>query len=281
MKLILVTGVSGAGKSTVVQAFEEMDYRIVENVPLSIIPELLNAFVADPKQYEKTVLVIPLGEAKKALPIIRKKNNISSFFLVLDASKAEILTRYKLTRHIHPLQAKGLSLEDAIEKDRKNVDLIRPQADLFIDTTGLSTTELRRRIFVNFNGLEKGLLTITIVSFGYKHGLPDDAEIVFDTRILDNPYWVSELQHLTGKDKPVQDYVLKSKYAKELINGMENYLDKYLSIVKEGGRNFFTIGIGCSGGQHRSVTIAEILAKYFEKKYSVVLIHRDAERFKI
>lgn len=280
MKLILITGVSGAGKSTVVQAFEEMNYRIVENVPLSVIPKLLKAFIDDPVQYERTVLVIPLSEAKQAFGIIRNTKEIESFFLALDATEAEILTRYKLTRHIHPLQAKGLSFEDAIKKDRTDIEEIRPATDLFLDTTGLSTTELRRRIFVNFKGLEKELLTVTFISFGYKHGIPSDAEIVFDTRILDNPYWVPELKNLTGNDSRVQDYVMKSKYAEELIDGIENFLDKYLKVVQDEGRNFYTIGIGCSGGQHRSVTVAEILAKRYGKRYSTIIIHRDAERFK-
>lgn len=280
MKLVILTGAFGAGKSTVVQAFEEMDYSIVENIPLLVVHDTLNAFLKDKVKYEKTVLVVSLDAAHETLALAKTYKDIEVFFLVLNASKAEILTRYKLTRHVHPLQAKGISLEDAIVHDRKLIEKIRPEADLFLDTTGFSPTELRRRVFINFKGLEKHYLTVSFISFGYKHGTPDDVEIVFDTRILDNPYWVTELKNCTGKDKAVQDYVLKSQKADELINNIETFLDFYLDAVKKEGRNFYSVGIGCSGGQHRSVTIAEILAKRYAKKYEVILIHRDAERFK-
>lgn len=280
MKLVILTGVSGAGKSTAVQAFEEMDFSIVENVPSSVVKETIDAFLKDPVKYTRTVLVVSLDEALKTLKIAKEYKEITSFFIALDANKNEILTRYKLTRHVHPLQAKGLSLEQAVSHDRVAIEKVRPYTDLFIDTTGFSVTELRKRIFVNIRGKEGNRLTVTFISFGYKHGTPNDVEIIFDTRILDNPFWVPSLKELTGKETPVQEYVLNSENAKSLIDHLENYLDFYLDIVKNQGRNFYTVGIGCSGGQHRSVTIAEQLAERYDKKYDVLLVHRDAERFK-
>jgi UPF0042 nucleotide-binding protein len=280
MELVILTGVSGAGKSTVVQAFEEMDYSIVENVPVNVVNDTITAFLSDQIKYAKTVLVVSLDMALETLKIAKKYNAIKPFFIALDANKQEILTRYKLTRHVHPLQAKGMSLEQAITSDRKAIEKVRPYTDLFIDTTGFTPTELRKKIFINIRGKEKDLLTVTFISFGYKHGTPNDVEIVLDTRILDNPYWVPTLKELTGKDKPVQDYVMKSQHSEELLQRIETFLDFYLNIVKLQGRNFYTIGIGCSGGKHRSVTIAEMLAERYAKKYEVLLIHRDAERFK-
>ena len=155
MELVILTGVSGAGKSTVVQAFEEMDYSIVENVPVNVVNDTITAFLSDQIKYAKTVLVVSLDMALETLKIAKKYNAIKPFFIALDANKQEILTRYKLTRHVHPLQAKGMSLEQAITSDRKAIEKVRPYTDLFIDTTGFTPTELRKRIFINIRGKEK------------------------------------------------------------------------------------------------------------------------------
>ncbi|MFA5481000.1 MAG: RNase adapter RapZ [Bacilli bacterium] len=277
--LIILTGVSGAGKSTAVRAFEEMDYYIVENVPLSVIPKLFKAFGEDEIRYRRTVVVVAIDEAQKAAEIARQNANFKITFLALDASEAELLMRFRLTRHIHPAQAHGLSLSDSIARDRAIMDVIKKDVDMYVDTSGKTASELRKFIFTNIQGMESGNLTISFVSFGFKHGIPYDVEMIFDTRIIPNPYWIPELKDLTGLDEPVKKFVLDDKEAKELIKNIEKYLDYYLRKVKEEERNFFVVGIGCSGGQHRSVVIANYLAEKYESKYHTLCLHRDIGKF--
>ncbi|MFA5421416.1 MAG: RNase adapter RapZ [Bacilli bacterium] len=278
--LIILTGVSGAGKSTAVRAFEEMDYYIVENVPLSVISKLFKAFEDDMVRYRRTVVVVAIDEALKAAQKARENAHFRVVFLGLDTSESELLTRFRLTRHIHPAQAHGLSLAESITRDRRIMDGLKKDVDMYIDTTSKTATELRKFIFTNIQGMESGNLTVSFVSFGFKHGIPLDIEIMFDTRIIPNPYWVSELKDMTGEDEPVKKFVLEDKEAQELIKNIEKYLDYYLAKVKEEDRNFFLVGIGCSGGQHRSVVIADYLAKKYANKYRTLCLHRDIGKFK-
>ncbi|NCA95758.1 MAG: RNase adapter RapZ [Methanomicrobia archaeon] len=277
--LIILTGVSGAGKSTAVRAFEEMDYYIVENVPLLVIPKLYKAFEEDALRYRRTVVVMAIDEALQAAIKARENPVFKVTFLALDATEAELLTRFRLTRHIHPAQAHGLSLAASITRDRDIMDKLKSEVDMYVDTSGKTATELRKFIFTNIQGMESGNLTVSFVSFGFKHGIPYDVEMIFDTRIVPNPYWIPELKDLTGQDEPVQKFVLNDKEAKELIANIENYLDYYLAKVKAEERNFFVIGIGCSGGQHRSVVIAEYLSNKYSSKYRTLCLHRDIGKY--
>lgn len=277
--LIILTGVSGAGKSTAVRAFEEMDYYIVENVPLLVIPKLYKAFEEDALRYRRTVVVMAIDEALQAAIKARENPVFKVTFLALDATEAELLTRFRLTRHIHPAQAHGLSLAASITRDRDIMDKLKSEVDMYVDTSGKTATELRKFIFTNIQGMESGNLTVNFVSFGFKHGIPYDVEMIFDTRIVPNPYWIPELKDLTGQDEPVQKFVLNDKEAKELIANIENYLDYYLAKVKAEERNFFVIGIGCSGGQHRSVVIAEYLSNKYSSKYRTLCLHRDIGKY--
>ncbi len=277
--LIILTGVSGAGKSTAVRAFEEMDYYIVENVPLLVIPKLYKAFEEDALRYRRTVVVMAIDEALQAAIKARENPVFKVTFLALDATEAELLTRFRLTRHIHPAQAHGLSLAASITRDRDIMDKLKSEVDMYVDTSGKTATELRKFIFTNIQGMESGNLTVSFVSFGFKHGIPYDVEMIFDTRIVPNPYWIPELKDLTGQDESVQKFVLNDKEAKELIANIENYLDYYLAKVKAEERNFFVIGIGCSGGQHRSVVIAEYLSNKYSSKYRTLCLHRDIGKY--
>lgn len=277
--LIILTGVSGAGKSTAVRAFEEMDYYIVENVPLLVIPKLYKAFEEDALRYRRTVVVMAIDEALQAATKARENPAFKVTFLALDATEAELLTRFRLTRHIHPAQAHGLSLAASITRDREIMDKLKSEVDMYVDTSGKTATELRKFIFTNIQGMESGNLTVNFVSFGFKHGIPYDVEMIFDTRIVPNPYWIPELKDLTGQDEPVQKFVLNDEEAKELIANIENYLDYYLAKVKDEERNFFVIGIGCSGGQHRSVVIAEYLSNKYSSKYRTLCLHRDIGKY--
>lgn len=279
IELVILTGVSGAGKSTAVRAFEEMNYYIVENVPLSVIPKLYTSFLKNEVRFAKTLVVVSISEALKAVSLARKNPKFNVIFLALDATEAELVTRFRLTRHLHPQQAHGLTLEQCLKLDRKIMDALKSEADIYIDTTGKTVPELRKYIFRNIEGVEQKELTVNFVSFGYKHGIPSDVEIIFDTRIVPNPYWIPELRELNGLDKVVQDFVLNDKDAKVLVKQIEKYLEYYLQKVKEENRNFFVIGIGCSGGQHRSVTISNYLAQKFSKNYRTFSLHRDLGKY--
>ncbi|MFA5686517.1 MAG: RNase adapter RapZ [Bacilli bacterium] len=278
--LVILTGVSGAGKSTAVRAFEEMDYYIVENVPLSVIPKLYTSFKKNEARFSKTLVVVSINESLKAALLARKIPSFNVTFMALDATEAELITRFRLTRHLHPQQAHGLTLEQCLKLDRKIMDAVKSEVDIYIDTTGKSVPELRKYIFRNIDGMEKKELTVNFVSFGFKHGVPADVEIIFDTRIVPNPYWIPELKELTGEDKEVQDFVLNDKDAKLLVKEIEKYLVYYLKKVKEENRNFFVVGIGCSGGQHRSVAITNYLSQKFSKSYRTLCLHRDLGKYK-
>lgn len=151
---------------------------------------------------------------------------------------------------------------------------------MYVDTTGKTATELRKFIFTNIQGMESGNLTVNFISFGFKHGIPNDVEMIFDTRIVPNPYWISELKDMTGLDEPVKKFILEDEEAKELIVNIEKYLDYYLAKVRAEDRNFFVIGIGCSGGQHRSVVIANYLAEKYAANYRTLCLHRDIGKYK-
>ncbi|NLN80004.1 MAG: RNase adapter RapZ [Erysipelotrichia bacterium] len=278
--LVILTGVSGAGKSTAVRAFEEMDYYIVENVPLSVIPKLYTSFQKNEARFSKTLVVVSINESLKAAVLARKIPSFNVTFMALDATEAELITRFRLTRHLHPQQAHGLTLEQCLKLDRKIMDAVKSEVDIYIDTTGKTVPELRKYIFRNIDGMEKKELTVNFVSFGFKHGVPADVEIIFDTRIVPNPYWIPELKELTGEDKEVQDFVLNDKDAKLLVKEIEKYLVYYLKKVKEENRNFFVVGIGCSGGQHRSVAITNYLSQKFSKSYRTLCLHRDLGKYK-
>lgn len=278
--LVILTGVGGAGKSTAVRAFEEMHYYIVENVPLPVIPKLYTSFQKNEGRFSKTLVVVSINEASKAVSLARKIPSFKVTFMALDASEAELITRFRLTRHLHPQQGHGLTLKQCLELDRKIMDALKSEVDMYIDTSGKSVPELRKYIFRNIDGMEKNELTVNFVSFGFKHGVPSDVELIFDTRIVPNPYWIPELKDLTGEDQEVKDFVLNDDDAKMLIKNIENYLEFYLKKVKEENRNFFVIGIGCSGGQHRSVAIANYLVEKFSKDYRTFSLHRDLGKYK-
>lgn len=279
IELVILTGVSGAGKTTALRAFEEMDYYIVDNVPSSVIPKLFEAFEKDEVRFRKTLLSMHINEVSKAVILARENKKFNVTFMALDASKAELITRFRLTRHLHPVQAHGLSLIEGIDIDRKIMDALKDEVDIYIDTTSKTVPELRKYIFKNIEGMEKKELTVNFISFGFKHGIPSDVEIIFDTRIVPNPYWIPELKELTGIDQEVKDFVLNDKEAKLLISEIQKYLKFYLKKVQDEGRNFFVVGIGCSGGQHRSVAIAQYLQEKFAKIYRTLVIHRDLGKY--
>ena len=280
VNFILLTGVSGAGKSTVCHAFEEKGYRIVENVPVAAVSAVLDSIVADENAYGKTVLIQTLDLAKETYHVVAARQNIQRQFMVLDCAHDELLARFRLTRHVHPLQSRGLSLEEALEEDAEAVALVRPLADLYIDTTGMEPQALREIDMANIEGELGGNLVVRFTSFGYKFGVPRDAEIVFDCRNVPNPYWNKMLRPFTGLDKPIVDWLQDHKEVEEAFDSMVKYLTYFLEKARKDRRNYVSIDLGCSGGQHRSVYFAQRLCEYFSKEYLTFVTHREIGRYR-
>jgi UPF0042 nucleotide-binding protein len=277
--IIVLSGVSGAGKSTITHAFEEKGYRTIENIPNFLLPDLLSEFKANPVSYEKVVLIFEIRHAMTAIRTITEKSGIEFKVFLLDCSKPELLRRFRLTRHVHPLQTRGLSLEEALDNDRKHLEEVRQFADIVVDTTGISDADLRRIAFANIDGSSVGRMVVTFSSFGYKYGVPQDAEIVFDCRCLPNPYWVPELKKLTGLDAPVIAFLDSQKECKPYFDKMCDFLDYYLDQCQKAGRNYITIYSACSGGQHRSVYFTEKLFARYREHYICLCSHREMGRY--
>lgn len=276
LEVCIVTGAYGSGKSTVTRVFEELGYIIVQNVPSSLLHELFETYSENGK-VNKILLLVELENAHETILTARDDKNIKLSVLLLNADVDELLKRYKLTRHVHPLQAHGYTLEEAFKYDQVKIESLVDDASIYIDTSDYTVHELRKRIFDIFSSKIDDL-SIVFTSFGLKHGLPLDVDIIFDTRIVPNPYYLSELKNKTGRDKEVVDYIFSYEITEKLIEHIVDYLDFYLDKIKKEGRTSYTIGVCCSGGRHRSVAIAEYLANYYKAKYNTSVKHRDVEK---
>lgn len=285
MRLVVVTGMSGSGKLTAIKMLEDAGYYCVDNLPVSLIDMFVDLFSSKDTELTKVAMGIdaradqPFDEVVKALER-HKSGNVSLEILFLETSDDVLLKRYKESRRVHPLSPDG-RVEEGIRKEREVLSEIKKKADYIIDTSNLLTRELKielDRIFVEdkkFNNL-----VINIVSFGFKHGIPQDADLVFDVRFLPNPFYIDELKNLTGLDKPVQDYVLGFTEATDFLNKLEDMLMFLIPNYIKEGKYQLVIGIGCTGGHHRSVTLAEKLYDRIKDKgdFWVKLSHRDVRQ---
>ncbi len=280
--LIILSGISGAGRSTAAMAFEELGYNVIENIPKELIVPLLSLVARnDDGVYQKSVLVANILEVEKILKYTDEHPEINARFVLLTAEKGELLNRYKLTRHIHPLQIHGKTLEEGLTIEKEVEEKVRDQAYLFIDTTGKTVSDLRRIIFTAFRKHRgKNVTSINFVSFGFKHGIPIDADLVFDTRTIPNPYYVPTLADKTGRSRSVVKYLEEQEETPVFKENLIKYLDYYLSEVNKEARGYVTVAIGCSGGQHRSVYFAEFLKKHYQREYRTFVSHRDVVRFR-
>lgn len=278
IKLVLVTGVAGAGKTTFASVCEENGYHVIEEFPTSMIPSLLELFKNEPETYSHVALFVNIAKVDEAAKTVRSDDSFASSLVGLDCQKEVLLTRFRLTRHIHPLQPKGYSLIDAIDADAKKMSEARPLFDFYIDTTGLREKDFRKKASAILSEGD-GKIHLMITSFGYKFGLPCDAEIVIDARCLVNPYWVPELSRLTGLDQPVADFIAKDPKTGVFLEKLYSLLDDYLSQVVEDGRSFVMLDVGCSGGQHRSVFVAEQLQKHYQNQCHCIVCHREISRY--
>lgn len=284
MRFVVVTGMSGGGKSTVLKMLEDAGFYCVDNLPISLIEKFVELISLPNSEISKVVLGLDVrsdqsfADATRTLEQLRTEG-YQFEILFMDADENVLIKRYKETRRVHPLAVDG-RVEDGVRAERKVLDNIRRNADYVIDTTNLLTRELKEeldRIFVE-NG-EYNSLMVTVMSFGFKYGIPTDADLVFDVRFLPNPFYIEELKQKTGNDKEVQDYVMKQEeseiFMRKLIDMVQFLIPNY---VKE-GKYRLVIAIGCTGGRHRSVTLANELYKRMKDKgtYGMKLYHRDVE----
>ena len=283
MKIVIVTGMSGAGKSTVLKFLEDVDYFCVDNMPPSLIPKFVELCAMQGNDIENIAFGIDIrggrhfGELLGVLTDIRSEVDCKVLFM--DCSDEVLLKRYKEPRRAHPL-AKGERIITGIMRERDLLYEVKKRADLIIDTSHLLTRHLRSQlseIFLENKGFES--LVITVLSFGFKYGIPSDADLVFDVRFIPNPFYIPELKPLTGNDVAVRDYVMEQPESEEFLKKLEDMCNFLIPNYVKEGKNQLVIGIGCTGGKHRSVTLAnELYAKLRKIGHSVAIIHRDIDK---
>lgn len=276
-KLVIITSPNGAGLSSAKFVYEENGFFITENPPSESIEAILKSYKGFDNNFTKFCLMIHVKAASGIIKIIKKyEKDFDIDFILLIASKESILSRYALTRHIHPRSIlEGISLENAVDEDLVDAKEIVPLADYVLDTSSLSVKELRKALLSELEGEAEEKSNITFMSFGIKNGIPLGLDMVLDTRSLPNPYWVDDLKELTGNDQEVIDYLMSFPETKVLLDEFTRFLTYVLETVKKAARPSYNIGICCSGGQHRSTFVANYLAAYFKNDFAVRVLHRD------
>jgi UPF0042 nucleotide-binding protein len=284
LELVIITGMSGAGKTVAIQSFEDMGYFCIDNMPPSLIPKFWE-LIKESGKVTKIALVVDLRsrsffeEIQSMLIDIENTNFIDTRMLFLDASDNELVSRYKETRRAHPLAMDGLVTE-GIRKERAILNDLKTRASIVIDTTTLTPRQLREKINQEFRASHETGFRIEILSFGFKYGLPIDADIVMDVRFLPNPHYIPELRPLTGKDEPVYDYVMSFPETEEFYQQFSTLLQTIMPGYVKEGKSSLTVAIGCTGGQHRSVALSERIGAVLAEDYRVNITHRDKDKRK-
>lgn len=271
---------SGAGKSTALKVLEDVGYFCVDNLPIPLFPKLAELLKVQDTEFNKIALGLDIRGGQEFFELEKMLKGINCEIVFLDASDSVLIKRYKETRRTHPLIAQG-SIGDGLQKEREILEPIKKKADYIIDTSLLLTRELKQalqKIFVD--NQEYKNLYLTVVSFGFKYGIPSDADLVFDVRFLPNPYYIEELRAKTGNEKEVQDYVMSNGKADIFLQKLKDMVEFLIPNYITEGKHQLVIGIGCTGGKHRSVTLANALYDYFKQKnqYGVRIEHRDIEK---
>lgn len=285
MDLLIVTGMSGAGKTRALQNLEDMGYFCVDNLPPQLILYLLDAELSSAEPHEKTAVTVDIRSETLLAGIDRlteglAQKGIRARILFLDASDTVLKNRYKESRRLHPLIQKGdaKDLASALKQEREMLAGLRSFADIVLDTSRLSSGGLRQKLIGIFGKESGALMSIEFVAFGYKYGILADADIVFDVRCLPNPYYVDELRRLTGADEAVRNYVLGSEEGQKLFEKIRDLLEYAVPLYVKEGKSRLVVGLGCTGGQHRSLAFAAALKEHFAGKYpGVTLSARDLE----
>jgi len=279
--LVIISGLSGSGKSTAVNALEDIDYYCVDNIPPTLLPTFIELCKNSDKGINKVALGIDIREKvsfDSAPRIIRefKEKGYPVDMIFLESSDFTLVKRYKETRRKHPLSNDGNILE-GISKERKMLEELKELSNYTIDTSELNVHQLSEIIKNKFNNEGSQNILLNIISFGFKHGLHNDADMIFDVRFLPNPHFVESLRNLDGTDKEVLDYIMEKEQSKEFIDKMTEFLDYLIPNYEKEGKSYLTIAIGCTGGKHRSVAITDKVAQHF-KDLSPLTRHRDISK---
>lgn len=280
MDFTILTGMSGSGKTQAIHFFEDLGYFCIDNMPPALIPMLANMLTSVKDKFRNVALVIDIrvgdmiGELLGQVDKLREKYNVRLIFL--DTNDNTLVSRYKETRRNHPLNNPD-GLLASIQEERRMMQELKERSDYVIDTSYMTSAQLRERFMDIYNlTAVNSMFQIKVVSFGFKHGIPTDADLVFDVRCLPNPFYVPDLKHKTGNDKEVQDYVMKFPSSQTFYDKLKDMMEFLIPLYVEEGRRSLIIAIGCTGGHHRSVTMAnKLAADLSEMGYTVDTVHRD------
>lgn len=284
MRFVIVTGMSGAGKSCVLKMLEDAGYFCVDNLPIQLIMKMAALTFQEAEKISKVALGIDIrsGETLGELDEVLHNLETSGFqyeILYLDADTEVLVKRFKETRRAHPLAGSG-RVDKGIEAERQKLEFLKEKADYIIDTSRLLVRELKEqivKIYVNNESFSNFM--VTVLSFGFKYGIPSDSDLVFDVRFLPNPFYVASLKQMTGNDQAVRDYVMNSENSKEFLSKLEDLVSFLIPNYIKEGKNQLVISIGCTGGKHRSVTLANELGDYLKQfDYGIKVEHRDITR---
>lgn len=276
MKLIIVSGRSGSGKSTVLHVLEDLGFYCIDNLPIGLLVPLTQEAIgqSSPGRLAKMAVSIDArnlsGELSNFESLYHnlQQTGVTVEIIYLDADEQSLLQRFHATRRKHPLSDDRTSLREAIDNEKLLLEPLSKLADLYIETTGMSMYELRDMVKQRVAGRREQELALLFQSFGFKHGVPLDSDFVFDVRCLPNPYWDTSLRRFTGIDQPVIDFLEKDPLSRKMVSDLTSYLESWLPSFADSNRSYMTISIGCTGGQHRSVYVCEQLGHYFKSRYS-------------
>ena len=283
MKLVIVSGLSGSGKTVALHTLEDAGYYCIDNLPLSMLPELVDKLInSSPQPYDLVAIAVDarsrVDDSDRFDEIMRLmgKHLLQLKVLFLTSDTSRLLKRFSETRRKHPLSREGLPLTDAIQREKKLLEDIHANADITIDSSNLNVHELRQLIIDRLVSQSTSEMGILIQSFGFKNGVPADADFVFDVRCLPNPHWEEDLKPLTGRDQAVVEYLQNYPEVEEMFTSIYNFLIDWIPRFEKENRSYMTISIGCTGGQHRSVYLAErIVAAFKPARDNLSIRHRD------
>lgn len=284
MEILIITGLSGGGKSQAASFLEDLGYYTVDNLPAEMMVKFAEFCVASGGHYDRVAMVYDVRAAEPAPALLSAIETMQALgvtcrMLFLEASTATIVNRYKETRHVHPLGGSSRSLEQAVQAEREMMQPLRDHADFIIDSTSFSIAKLRSQLTDLFGVKGQGGLNINVLSFGFKHGIPIEADLVFDVRFMPNPFYEPELKHKNGLDRAVHDFVFSFRQTHEFMEQLEKMLSFLLPLYTEEGKTVLVIAVGCTGGHHRSVAVAHELAQFIAQAgYQVTENHRDISR---
>ncbi len=280
-RILIVTGQSGSGKSSALQVLEDLGYYCIDNLPLALLPEIV-AKLHSENNLEQLALGVDVRSTRADLQEFdhvfeQLQQHGSVDIIYLTTQDQELITRFSASRRPHPLASRFKSLNECIQEEKILLMPIQLRSTVHIDTTDKSVHDLKHTLLTKLGQTDN--LILILQSFGYKHGIPLDADYVFDVRHLPNPHWELELRKFSGLDQPVQEFLQKSDQVEDMFNDIYHFLDKWLPTFCEGHRHYMTVSIGCTGGQHRSVYIVDRLKKALEAKWSIQVLHREMKHW--